>query len=161
MARFTSSVDVAAPVERVWRRLTDWPAHGRWIPLTTVRVTSARPDGVGAVFLARTGLGPVGFDDPMEVVAWSPPERGAPGRCRVEKRGRVVLGWAEFEVAERVAGAGAAARSTVHWTEAVEIAPAWLTRPAGRLIAAVGRVGFERALRAMARELEQEEQADG
>jgi len=40
MARFTASIDVDAPVERVWERITDWPAHGRWIPLTSVRVTS-------------------------------------------------------------------------------------------------------------------------
>ncbi len=160
MARFTVRVDVAADVERVWQRITDWPRHGDWIPLTTVRVTSARPDGVGAVFVGRSGIGPIGFDDPMEVVEWTPPAGGRPGYCRVRKLGRVVLGWAEFDVEARE-GAGGAPASTVRWTEDVEVAPVALTRPASGLIAAGGRFGFERALRKMARELEQEEGGAG
>ena len=81
MARFTAVVDVAASVEQVWQRITDWPEHGRWIPLTTVRVTSARPDGLGSTFVGRSGLGPIGFDD------------ASSGLCqrlyrRSEKRGR-------------------------------------------------------------------------
>ncbi len=150
-ARFTASIDVRAPVERVWERLTDWPAHSRWIALTTVRVTSDRPDGVGATFVGRSGIGPLGFDDPMEIVEWTPPVSGRPGYVRVQKRGRVVLGWAGFEVA---AGPGAGTR--VRWSEAVEVAPVWLTRPAGRLIEIGGRFAFDRALRAMAAEIEGE-----
>jgi uncharacterized protein YndB with AHSA1/START domain len=150
MARFTVSVDVAAPVERVWERLTDWPQHGRWIPLTTVRVTSARPDGVGATFLARTGIGPIGFDDPMEIVEWTAPADGRPGFCKVRKHGRVILGWASCEVASRPGG------STVSWTEDVEVAPVRFTRPIDRLIGAGGKIGFTRALRAMAKEIETE-----
>jgi Polyketide cyclase / dehydrase and lipid transport len=162
MARFTAVVQVAAPVEQVWQRITDWPQHGNWIPLTTVRVTSDRPDGVGATFVGRSALGPVGFDDPMEVVEWSPPIGGGPGHCRVRKYGRVVLGWAAFEV-RGADGAGApnAPASTLSWTEEVQLAPVWLTRPADRLIAAAGRAGFERALRTMARELEGEVRSGG
>jgi uncharacterized protein YndB with AHSA1/START domain len=156
MARFTASIDVAAPVERVWARITDWPAHGRWIPLTTVRVTSARPDGLGAGFVGRSGLGPLGFDDPMEVVEWTPPVDGAPGYVRVQKRGRVVLGWAGFEVAPGPAGG-----SRVRWTEDVQVAPVRLTRPFGRLIEVGGRFGFDRALKAMAAEIEGEVRSDG
>jgi Polyketide cyclase / dehydrase and lipid transport len=156
MPRFTSSVEVAAPIEAVWRRMTDWPVHGRWIPLTTVRVTTERPDGLGARFVARSGLGPIGFDDPMEIVEWLPPANGRPGHCRVQKLGRVVLGWASFDVEARSDGG-----STVVWTEDVQIAPVWLTRPADGLISAGGRFGFDRALGAMARELEAEVAADG
>jgi uncharacterized protein YndB with AHSA1/START domain len=151
MARFSASIDVAAPVERVWERMTDWPAHARWIPLTTVRVTSARSDGVGATFVARTGVGMIGFDDPMEVVEWTPPEGGRPGYIRVQKHGRVVLGWAGFEVA-----AGPGAGSRVRWTEDVQVAPVLLTRPVGRLIEIGGRFGFDRVLKAMAAEIEGE-----
>jgi hypothetical protein len=172
MARFTSSVDVAAPVDQVWRRITDWPVHGRWIPLTTVRITSAGANAVGSTFVGRTGLGPIGFDDPMEIVAWSPPVAAGPGYCRVRKNGRVVLGWADFEVRakNRPDGGGSSdgdselagdAGSTVRWTEEVEIAPVRLTRPARRLIAAVGKAGFDRALRTMARELEGEVRSGG
>jgi uncharacterized protein YndB with AHSA1/START domain len=159
MARFTAVVDVAASVEQVWQRITDWPAHGRWIPLTTVRVTSDRPNGVGSTFVGRSALGPIGFDDPMEVVEWSPPVGDRPGHCRVQKRGRVVLGWAAFEV---VGSTGpASSKSTLSWTEDVQLTPVWLTRPADRLIAAAGKAGFERALRAMARELEGEVRSGG
>jgi uncharacterized protein YndB with AHSA1/START domain len=157
MARFAVSVSIAAPVEQVWQRITDWPEHGRWIPLTTVRVTSDRGAGVGATFVGRSALGPFGFDDPMEVVEWSPPIGGLAGHCRVQKHGRVVLGWAAFEVRPGAGGRD----SVLEWTEEVEIAPVRLTRPAGGLIAAVGRAGFARALRAMARELEGEVRAGG
>lgn len=105
MATFTASIEVAAGVDRVWERITDWPAHGRWIPLTVVRVTSERADGLGTTFVGRSGIGPLSFDDPMEVVAWTPPVDGGPGYCRVRKFGRLVLGWADFEVSP---GPGAA-----------------------------------------------------
>ncbi len=155
MVRFTSTVDVAAGVDRVWSRITDWPVHGRWIPLTTVRVTSARPDGVGATFVGTSGLGPIGFDDPMEVVEWSPPAGGRPGHCRVEKHGRLLLGWAEVDVESLTADT-----SRVSWTEQVQVAPVRLTRPFDRLITAGAKFGFDRALRTMARELEGEVQAN-
>ena len=151
MARFTSSIEVGVRVDDVWARITDWPAHGRWIPLTTVRVTSDRPDGVGATFSAFSGIGRVGFVDPMEIVEWTVPGPGRPGYCRVAKQGRVVLGWAAFEVAERPGGG-----SVVRWTEEVQITPVRFTRPADRVIAAAGRFGFQRALKAMAKELETE-----
>jgi hypothetical protein len=150
MARFTATVPVAAPVERVWDLITDWPAHSRWIPLTTVRVLTASGSGVGARFVGRTQLGPIGFDDPMEITVWAPPEGDLPGRCAVVKQGRVVLGGASFEVRADPASGG----SLVLWTEDVQIPPVWLTRPAGPLIAAAGRAGFVRSLRTMARELE-------
>ena len=86
-----------------WRRVTDWPAHARFVPLTTVSLT---PNG----FLARTGLGPVGFDDPMDVVTWA-----EPSFCRLEKRGRLVKGWAELTVEPHGAG------SRVSWREEIRV----------------------------------------
>ena len=147
MPRFTAVVVVPAPARRTWQALTDWPSHGRWIPLTQVRVLTPSPSGVGARFVGRTGVGPIGFDDPMEVVEWREPADGVPGHCRLVKQGRVVLGQAWFEVAERPGG------SSVSWTEDIEIAPVALTRPFGRLLSAVGRAAFTRSLRVMSREL--------
>jgi hypothetical protein len=147
VARFTAVVDTSAPPARTWQTLTDWPAHGRWVPLTTVRVLTASASGVGARFVGRTGVGPLGFDDPMEVVEWAEPAPGSPGHCRVVKQGRVVLGEAWFEVAERPGG------SRVTWSEEIEIAPVGLTRPFGAIVGSVGRIAFTRSLRAMAREL--------
>ncbi|MEU4892916.1 SRPBCC family protein [Streptomyces sp. NPDC044780] len=97
--------------DETWRRLTDWPRHGDQVPLSGVTVHPAGPTRVGTVVVVRTGVGRAGFDDPMEVVRWDPPAGDAPGRCRLEKRGSVVLGWAEIEV--RPQGDG----SEVVWRE--------------------------------------------
>ena len=148
MARFTAVVRTPAPAARTWQLLTDWPAHGRWVPLTVVRVLTPQGRGVGARFNGRTGLGPLGFDDPMEIVEWREPTAGRAGLVRLDKQGQLVLGGAEIEV-EDTPGGG----SVVRWTEDVQVAPAWLSRPFDRLIATLGRRAFERALRAMAREL--------
>ncbi len=142
-------MDVDAPAERTWATLVDWPAHGRWVPLTRVRVLTPSGAGVGARFVGRSGIGPLGFDDPMEVVEWAPPSAGSPGRCAVVKQGRVVLGRASFEVADLPGG-----RSRVTWLEDVELAPVALTRPFAAVVALVGRLAFTRTLRAMAREVE-------
>jgi Polyketide cyclase / dehydrase and lipid transport len=147
VTRFTAVVDTPAPPEVTWQAITDWPAHGRWTPLTRVRVLTPVASGVGARFVGRTGVGPLAFEDPMQVVEWREPAPGVPGHCRVVKQGRVVLGEAWFEVAGRPGG------SRVTWTEDIDLAPARLTRPFGALIALAGRLAFTRSLRAMAREL--------
>lgn len=148
MARSTSVVVVRAAPERVWEALVDWPSHGRWAPLTSVRVEPGRAAGVGARFTGRTGLGPLAFDDPMEVVVWQPPSGGRPGRCEVVKQGRVVLGRAWFDVVGLPDG-----RTRVAWHEDVDVAPVRLTRLASPLTALAGRVLFGLVLRRMAREV--------
>ncbi|MFH8727117.1 SRPBCC family protein [Streptomyces termitum] len=139
MSRFRVVRVAALPPEEVWRRLTDWPAHGRRVPLTRTTVLTPGPNGVGTRFAARTGVGPVGFEDPMEVVRWEPPREGRAGVCRLEKRGRAVRGWAEIEVA-----AGAAGGSRVVWTE--ELSVRGVPGVCGPLVARAGRVVFGRAL---------------
>ncbi|WP_232248297.1 SRPBCC family protein [Streptacidiphilus rugosus] len=84
-----------------WARLTDWPRHGAGVPFTTVSASGGTGRSVGDVVLARTAAGPLGFDDPMEIVAFTPPRAGRDGLCRLEKRGRVVHGWAELRVVVR------------------------------------------------------------
>lgn len=89
--------------DEVFSRLTGWKRHGDVVPFTTVRLTETG-------FVARTALGPVGFDDPMDVVEWDPPRF-----CRLEKRGRVVRGWAEISVRPAESG------STVVWRELAHV----------------------------------------
>ncbi len=149
MASFRVTLDVRAPATTVWATLVDWPRHGDWAPLTTVRVTSPRPDGVGASFVARSGLGPLGFDDPMTVTHWQPPTGDTPGRCEIDKHGRAIHGIAWFEVHPLPGG-----RSHVVWFEDVTVRPHRLTRLAPAVVSTIGRIGFGRALRAMAREAE-------
>lgn len=151
MARFRATLDVDGPVQEVWDRLTDWPAHSRWVPFTRVRVLTASGQGVGARFNGRTGVGPLGFDDPMEVTLWQPPTGGAAGRCEVVKLGGFVTGSAGFDVVPL-----GESRSRVVWDEEVEVPPRLLTRRLAAPLGWAGRVAFTRALRAMAAELRRE-----
>ncbi|MFJ7420833.1 SRPBCC family protein [Streptomyces uncialis] len=126
----------ALDADEAWRRLTDWPRHGAFVPFTRVGVDT--PVGEGSTVLARTALGPVGFDDPMEITVWRPPEEGRPGLCGLEKRGRLVLGRAEIEV--RPDGPG----SRVRWRE--EIRVRGLPRFCDPVLAAAGRRMFGRTV---------------
>ncbi|MFN8077937.1 MAG: SRPBCC family protein [Kineosporiaceae bacterium] len=152
--RVRRTIDVAAPAGQVWAVLVDWPRHGAWVPLTTVRTLTPSGLGLGARFVGRTAApGPLrvlGFDDVMEVVAWQPPEGGATGRCEVVKLGRVVRGGAEFEVEPLDAE-----RTRVHWVEDVVV-----PRPLVRPVAVIAGWGLDRVLRAMARDIEHDREND-
>jgi carbon monoxide dehydrogenase subunit G len=122
--RLEREVDVAAPADRVWAHVTDWPRQGEWIPQTRVEnVDSA--DRLGGRFRAWSGIGPVGFWDPMTITAWSRDPDGG-GRCEVLHLGTVVKGEGEFAV--RALGPD---RSRFTWAEMVVV-------PGGRL----GALGF-------------------
>ncbi|WP_330177169.1 SRPBCC family protein [Streptomyces sp. NBC_01498] len=146
MSAFRITRRTELPADEAWRRITDWPAHGRRVPLTRVLVETPGPTRIGTVFVARTGLGRLGFDDPMEVVRWEPPAPGHAGRCRLEKRGRVVLGWAEIEVTA-ADGAGGA---RVCWTE--ELRVAFLPRLVDRVTARTGQAVFGRVVDGLLRD---------
>lgn len=120
VAHFRIQRRTPLPVGETWRRLTDWPRHGAHVPLSGVTVHPPGPTRVGTVIVVRTGVGRAGFEDPMEVVRWDPPADDTPagetsGICRLEKRGSVVLGWAEIEVRPRGGG------SEVVWREEVRL----------------------------------------
>ncbi|WP_456694784.1 SRPBCC family protein [Aeromicrobium sp. P5_D10] len=89
--------------EEAWSRLTDWERHGDFVPLTRISLTTRGFD-------AFTGIGRAGFHDPMDVVQWD-----EPAFCRLEKRGRVVSGWAELSV-DPIGG-----RSRVTWREDIRV----------------------------------------
>lgn len=116
MARFLLQRTAPLPVDEAWRRLTRWHRHGAAVPLTRVTVTTPPPTGEGTMVVARTGLGRLAFDDPMEVTLWQPPGDDSPGLCRLEKRGRVVRGWAELEVRR-----GPGGRARVVWREEIQV----------------------------------------
>lgn len=101
------------PAQEAWRRITDWPRHSGLVPFTRVRGSAS---GVGATFVARTSIGPLGFDDPMEIVGWQPPTETEPGVCRIRKRGHVVKGSATLTVTPDSTG------SSVSWYEDASLA---------------------------------------
>ncbi|MEV0412508.1 SRPBCC family protein [Streptomyces sp. NPDC050448] len=126
------------PVE-AWLRLTDWERHGAQVPLTRTIIETAPPTGVGTLFTARTGVGRITFDDPMEVVLWRPPAQASPGLVRLIKHGRAITGWAEIEIRPGPAGG-----CEVEWRE--ELRVRGLGRPFDPLVAAAARLLFRRAL---------------
>ncbi|QKW09998.1 SRPBCC family protein [Streptomyces sp. NA04227] len=122
-----------------WRRLTQWERHAAGVPLTRITVLVAPPGGRGTRFVARTGLGPLGFDDPMEVVSWHPPSGPDPGHCRIEKRGRFATGHAEIAV--HPAGVGG---SRAQWQE--ELRVRWVPGFLDPVLAFAGRRLFGRVI---------------
>jgi hypothetical protein len=132
------------PIDEAWRRLTEWPRHADTVPLTRITVVTDPPTREGTLLVARTGIGPLAFDDPMEVTVWHPPSDGEPGRCRLVKRGRVVRGWAELEVRP-----GPGGRTRVLWRE--ELRLRWLPPLFDRPLAAAGRAVFGRAVNGLLR----------
>jgi hypothetical protein len=122
---------------QAWSRLTDWEHHSGLIPFTTV-TASAPADAVGGMFVARTSLGPLGFDDPMEITGWQPPTPSHPGECTLVKRGSFVRGGARLTVTQIPGG------SEVQWHEEATL------RFGGRAVDVinqhVGRLLFTRLL---------------
>ncbi|MGJ5752522.1 hypothetical protein FB563_0620 [Streptomyces puniciscabiei] len=144
MPIFSFARTAPLPLDEAWRRLTEWPRHADAVPLTRIRVLTAGPTGVGTRFVARSGVGPLAFDDVMEVTVWHPPADGEGGRCRLEKRGRTVLGWAEIEVLP-----GPGGRSRVVWRE--ELRVRFLPRAFDGVLRSTARAMFGRAVNRMLR----------
>src|SRR3954470_4834293 len=115
------SVDVDAPAELTWAAAVDWARQGEWMLGTRVTPTVNDGQGVGGRLEAFTGIGPVGFLDPMEIALWQPPRA-----CHVVHTGRVVRGTGAFEVEPR-----GDARSRFYWREDLHL-------PLG----VVGRIGW-------------------
>ncbi len=146
MQTFTAVVRTTLPPAAAFAAITDWPAHGRHVPFTTVRV-DRRTDGAGTTFTGTTGIGRLTFDDPMEVVRWEPPGAGGHGVCTIDKRG-AVRGHAHIEVVPDGAGA------RVSWTEGVGFGPRWLDPVVSRLAVLPGKLVFGGVARRMLRDAE-------
>ncbi|MEE4540563.1 SRPBCC family protein [Streptomyces sp. V4-01] len=139
MALFVIERTTPLPPAEAWRRLTDWQRHAAAVPLTRITVPTPPPAGAGTVVLARTGVGRLGFDDPMRITAWRPegPER----HCRLEKTGRTVTGWAEIDVSPDPHGGSGAA---VRWREDLQVRG--VPRALDGVTAQVGRRVFGRVV---------------
>jgi len=144
MTRLTVSagVVVQADQERVWALALDWSRQREWIWATTVD----GGQGLGAHVSGRTGIGPLGFTDPMLITHWDPPRR-----CTVTHLGRLVRGDGVFEVTQ--VADGGQPRTEFTWTERIELPlPPALGRPlAAAVIAPAARLGLGSSLRRFAR----------
>lgn len=148
-AHIQAHATTAAPVDDAWHLLTDWPVQSRWIPFTKVTNDNATR-GAGARFTARTGIGPLGFDDSMELTVWNPPTGQGSGHCHIRKTGRWIRGTATIQVA---ATSGTTSPTTIVWTEDVRIAG--VSAAFNSILCALGGILFRRALRLAVRELDE------
>ena len=132
-----AKVTIDAEPETVWRAVVDWPRQREWIWGT--RVNGGH--GTGAGVTGRTGLGPVGFTDPMVITDWDPPRR-----CIVRHTGRVVRGTGTFEVAPFGPG------SEFRWIEHLQLpVPPAVGALAARMITPAAEWGLRSSLRRFAR----------
>lgn len=145
MATFRVRLSSAVPPDEAWRRVLDLRAHDRVIPLT--RVTTGRSSAAdltpGSRFVARTGVGPVGFDDVMVVEAITPPRGAEAGSARIRKEGKVVRGSIDLLVRATPTG------SVVSWTQDIEVRG--VPRALGWLTAGASRAAYGWALRRLLR----------
>ncbi len=134
----------------MWRLLVDWDRQGDWIPFTRTRYVDGPALAVGTRIAARTGLGPLGFVDPMTVTAMDEPHR-----YEVVHTGRVVKGVGSFAVEPD----GRGTRFT--WWERVEVPGGPLAPLLWRVGAPLTRLAFGHALRRLRRLAESEAPGSG
>ncbi|MBA2531095.1 MAG: SRPBCC family protein [Nocardioidaceae bacterium] len=142
-AEFSVCVDIAARPVEVWQHVTAWEEQGAWMPATVVRRLPGPVAMVGERFVARTHLGPLGFDDPITVTAWEPPQR-----CEILHTGRLIRGVGAFYVEPSSRG------SAFTWWERIEVPGGPLAPALWRLGHPVVRAGFGWALRRLKRQIE-------
>ena len=106
------SLEIEAPIQKVWDELANWEKQSDWMLQTKVWVTSKIQTGVGTQISALTGISSFGILDTMEVTNWQPPHI-----CDVIHTGRVIRGTGRFELT-----AIDAERTRFDWSEEV-IAP--------------------------------------
>jgi carbon monoxide dehydrogenase subunit G len=122
----TVSIEVAAPLQRVWDELADLPSHVEWMAdAETLTFLTNQHAGVGTRMEVGTRFGPLRTSDVMEFTAWDPPERMA-----VHHQG-LFTGFGEFRL-EPVD----AERTRVVWREQITFPwffggplGAWMARP--------------------------------
>ena len=138
LMKITLEIPTQLSVEEAWRRLTNWRAHGEWIPLTKMIILHEGSEpGLGDRFIGRTGIGPIAFDDVMTVTQFEVP--GAHGFCEVTKSGRLIKGSASFEVKPTDGS------TVVIWVEDIPL-PMFIDKVFGGILKVVGTWVFTAAL---------------
>ncbi|MEO7754525.1 MAG: SRPBCC family protein [Terracoccus sp.] len=143
MPHFSVRIASRLSPEQAWSRVLDLHSHTAVIPLTTLTGDAMTASGLepGSRFVARTGLGPVGFDDVMVVDEITAPTDEAPSRTLIHKEGRLVRGSIELRVSPTSTG------SMVAWDQQISIAG--LPGVLDPVVARVAKVAYGQTLRAL------------
>lgn len=142
-AEFGVDIEIAANPQTVWDTVTAWDQQGGWMPATSVQRLPGPVQAVGERFVARTGVGPVAFDDPITVTAWDPPHR-----CEILHTGRIVRGIGAFRVEPHGTG------SRFAWWERITVPGGPVAPLLWRIGDPLTRAGFAWALRRLKRQVE-------
>jgi hypothetical protein len=130
----------------VWEVLIDWTGQSRWIPLTTVRVTSDREVGLGvraeALSGVRLGRIPFGLLDRFIVTGWSAPT-GKTAELELLHLGPYFTGEGVFRLT------GHDGTTTVSCIEVFDLPGGRLVEWAARLALPALRAGFASSLRTL------------
>lgn len=102
---------VNASQEKVFAEIVNWPSQSAWMLGTKVWVTKNDGVGVGGEFAAFTGIGKLGFIDPMQITKWNPPQE-----VSVVHLGKFVRGTGEMKV-EKISEN----ESDFIWSESLEL----------------------------------------
>lgn len=141
MADFSIRMSTSRSARDCFERLVDWDAHSAAIPLTRLR-HEGEPR-VGQRFTARTGLGRLGFEDPMVVETLVRPAGDdpgdRPGAVEVAKLGRVIAGRVGWTVTPTTSGAD------VEWRQ--QLIVGWLPRRLDPVVGWLGRAAYRLGLR--------------
>lgn len=123
MARIKVSIDIAAPVDRVWQVVEPVERHVDWMAdAESIDFVTDQRRGVGTSFLCRTKVGPIRLTDKMRITRWET------GRAMGVEHVGLVTGSGVFTLE-----ALDAATTRFVWEEEL-IFPWWLGGPIGAFI---------------------------
>lgn len=123
MSKIRVSIDIKAPVERVWQVVEPVEQHVEWMAdAESIEFVSEQRRGVGTHFLCRTKVGPIRLTDSMHITRWDP--NHAMGVRHVG----LVTGEGQFTLTPNGAGG-----TRFVWEEMLHF-PWWIGGPLGALI---------------------------
>jgi carbon monoxide dehydrogenase subunit G len=137
-----TSIEIEAPVERVWAVLADIERQPEWMhDLREVRVLTPPPVGVGTRAVGRVQAFGIAVEDPIQITVFEPPVRYA------IRHDGFVTGTGDIRLVLE-GDTGDATSTLVTWEET--LVPRVLPHLGGRVLAAIFRPIFERDLERLA-----------
>ena len=141
LVHFTINRRIALPSTAVFAELIDWRGHARWVPMTRVNIEHG-DGGVGTVFVATTGLGPLALPDRMRVDELDAQSM----HVRIAKIGPVLTG--DVVLAVNTVDDSSC---DLHWDETVHVPV--LPQILAGAVGAVASVAFTVSINTMAKKL--------